>query len=139
MGIVDRITHSEGWALNRAIVLFAHGARDPEWAGPVRRLAAIIAGRSPSLRVRVAFLEFMAPSLPDAVEQLAADGVAEIVVVPVFLAQGGHLKRDVPVLVEQAAQRHPQCTFRLVPAVGEDAGVLEAMGDYALAALGGGA
>ncbi len=120
----------------RAIVLFAHGARDPEWAGPVRRLAACLTGGEPPVKAVVAFLEFMAPSLDDAVDGLVGEGVAEIVVVPVFLAQGGHLKRDVPGLIEVASRRHPGVRIRLVPPVGEDDGVLAAMADFARSTLG---
>ncbi|MCB1889316.1 MAG: CbiX/SirB N-terminal domain-containing protein [Rhodocyclaceae bacterium] len=119
----------------RAIVLFAHGARDPEWAGPVRRLAARLTERDPSVRAVPAFLEFMTPGLDAAVDALAEDGTGEILVVPVFLAQGGHLKRDVPVLVEAARARHPGIDIRLVAPVGEDDGVLDAMAEFALASL----
>jgi len=121
----------------RAIVLFAHGARDPEWAGPVRRLADRLMARDAGVRVVTAFLEFMAPGLEAAVDGLVGEGVGEILVVPVFLAQGGHLKRDVPVLVEAAAERHRGLRIRLVAPVGEDDGVLDAMALYALGALAG--
>ena len=121
--------------MTEAIVLFAHGARDPEWAGPVRRLAAKLEARAPAVRARPAFLEFMTPDLDQAVDALVADGASRILVVPVFLAQGGHLKRDVPQLVDAAARRHAACRVMLATAVGEDEGVLAAMADFALATL----
>ncbi|MBT0960925.1 sirohydrochlorin chelatase [Denitromonas iodatirespirans] len=114
------------------IVLFGHGARDPEWAGPMKRVAARIAERSPQTPVQVAFMEFLSPTLDEAVDTLVAAGCTELTVVPVFLAQGGHLKRDVPLLVETAAERHPQARLRLVTAAGEADGVVEAIADYAL-------
>ncbi|KAB2967635.1 CbiX/SirB N-terminal domain-containing protein [Zoogloea sp.] len=114
-----------------AIILFAHGARDPEWAKPAQRVAAALRSLRPETRVEVAFLEFMEPALADAVESAAASGASSIRVVPLFLAQGGHLKRDVPVLVEAARARHPGCRIELVAAVGEDEGVVQAMAAFA--------
>jgi sirohydrochlorin cobaltochelatase len=116
----------------RGIILFGHGARDPAWAAPMQRSAARIAERAPEVAVELAFLEFLTPDLNGAVDRLAARGVRDIVVVPVFLAQGGHLKRDVPVLVEAAAARHAELRLTLATAAGESAEVVEAIASYAL-------
>ncbi|MBX3680105.1 MAG: CbiX/SirB N-terminal domain-containing protein [Rhodocyclaceae bacterium] len=123
--------------MKQAVVLFAHGARDPAWAGPVRRLAATIAETAPDLVVEVAFLELMEPRLDEAIDRLVERGVRQVRVVPVFLAEGGHLKRDVPVLIDAARDRHPGCELVLVRAVGEDESVIRAMAAYALAGSGG--
>ena len=121
--------------MKEAIVLFAHGARDPEWARPVRRLAELVGAGEGGPRAEVAFMEFMGPTLELVVDGLATEGYEQILVVPVFLAQGGHLKRDVPELVMAAQRRHPDCRIRLTLAVGEDEGVLRAMADYAQRSL----
>lgn len=115
------------------IILFGHGARDPEWAGPMKRMAARIEAQAPQTPVALAFMEFMSPGLDEAVDALVGEGVARIRIVPVFLAQGGHLKRDVPVAVEQAATRHPQVVMRLMTAAGEADAVVDAIAGYALA------
>jgi len=122
--------------MKQAVVLFAHGARDPEWARPVRRIAAMVSGAAPELSVEVAFLELMAPSLDEAIDRMVAGGAQRVRVVPIFLAEGGHLKRDVPVLIEAARARHPDCEIELVRAVGEDEGVASAMAAYARDGLG---
>lgn len=117
---------------DRAVVLFGHGARDPEWARPMQRTREHLLGLEPGLRVELAFLEFMTPTLPSAIERLIAEGAKHLTVVPMFLAQGGHLKRDVPELVEAARARHPQCEIVQALAVGEADSVVAAIADYAL-------
>ncbi len=117
-----------------AIVLFAHGARDPDWALPARRVATEVQRLRPDASVVVAFLEFMEPNFADAVEAAAASGARLVRIVPLFLAQGGHLKRDVPALVEAAQAKHPDCRIELAQAVGEDAGVVHAMAVYSAGA-----
>ncbi len=119
-----------------ALVLFAHGARDPEWASPMRRVCAAVHAQAPDLRVELAFLEFMAPTLRDSVESLLGDGFEHIVVLPMFIAQGGHLKRDVPLLLDELRQLHPQTRFELACAVGEAEAVVQAMAEHVLALAG---
>ena len=114
-----------------AIVLFGHGARDPEWAGPMRRIRDTVLARADAPKVELAFLEFMQPTLPDAIVRIAASGVQRIAIVPIFLGQGGHLKRDLPILLEQVRAAHPECEITLAAAVGESASVIAAMADYA--------
>lgn len=119
----------------RALVLFAHGARAASWAAPFERLRDLTRARLPGVPVSLAFLELMEPRLPAEVARLAAGGIDEITVVPVFLGQGGHLLRDLPLLVEQLRVDHPGVAVKVVGAVGEDAAVLAAMTDYCVGAL----
>lgn len=119
----------------RALILFAHGARDPRWAEPFQRLQALIRAASPALRVELAFLELMSPRLPEIAETLAQDGCTHITIVPVFLGQGGHVRRDLPEIIDGLKAAHPQVQFRIATAVGEDDSVLAAMAAYCLQTL----
>lgn len=119
----------------KAMILFAHGARDPRWAEPFQRLQQIVHRRSPELIVSLAFLELMTPRLPERVAELVSDGVDDVTVVPVFLGQGGHVLRDLPLIVEELKQTYPQTTFHVAGAVGEDEQVLNAMATYCLDAI----
>jgi len=115
-----------------ALILFAHGARDPEWASPLRRVCAAVRTQAPGLRVELAFLELMSPNLRDSAESLVSDGFERVVVVPMFIAQAGHLKRDVPQLLEELRRLHPQTVFEQAGAVGEAEKVVQAMAAHVL-------
>lgn len=115
---------------SKALVLFAHGARDPRWAGPFNRLKSILQGRMPDAVVELAFLELMTPSLPETVDRLANQGIADVTVVPVFLGQGGHVLRDLPVLLDEMRRAHPEVTLKVAQAVGENDQVLNAIAEY---------
>lgn len=121
--------------MKRALVLFAHGARAASWAAPFERLRDAARARLPGVEVRLAFLELMEPRLPETVAALAADGVEAVTIVPVFLGQGGHLLRDLPLLAEGLRTAHPGLRVEVVGAVGEDPGVLAAMTDYCVGVL----
>jgi sirohydrochlorin cobaltochelatase len=120
--------------MTRALVLFAHGARAASWAAPFERLRALTQARMPGVPVSLAFLELMEPRLPAHVAALAHSGVTGITIVPVFLGQGGHLLRDLPLMVDQLLEDHPQLSIEVAGAVGEDPDVIKAMTDYCVAA-----
>ena len=114
------------------LLLFAHGARDPRWAQPFEAVAARLREERPDLPVRLAFLEFMTPDLPAAARELAAAGCRGVDIVPLFLGAGGHVRKDLPALVERLHHDHPDVRWRLQPAVGEMPLVIEAMARTAL-------
>jgi sirohydrochlorin cobaltochelatase len=119
-----------------AIVLFAHGAREARWADPFEAVAARVRAAAPERPVRLAFLELMTPSLGDAVGQLVGAGATRIDVVPLFLGTGGHLRRDLPALLETLRATHPAIALRLHAAIGEHPEVVDAMARAAVAAAG---
>jgi sirohydrochlorin cobaltochelatase len=114
------------------LVLFAHGARDPAWATSFLAVAERVRAARPGTPVALAFLEFMSPDLPAAGASLVAAGCTHVDIVPLFLGGGGHVRRDVPGLVEALHAAHPHCTFRLHPAAGETGRVIDALAAAAL-------
>jgi sirohydrochlorin cobaltochelatase len=114
--------------LKQGIVLFAHGSRDPEWARPFERIAAALVAKQPAAIVVLAFLEHGA-SLNEAFAALAAKGAVSIRVVPVFLGQGGHVKADLPALIERARAHHPELRVSVDAVIGEQPAVIEAIAE----------
>ncbi|WP_211632300.1 sirohydrochlorin chelatase [Paraburkholderia nemoris] len=116
------------------LVLFAHGARDVRWREPFERLAEKVraARGSDAGAVLLAFLELMEPDLPAAVGSLVSDGCSVVTVVPVFFGQGGHVRRDLPEVIERCRGAYPAVEIRCAVAVGEDEGVLDAVAGYCL-------
>ena len=115
-----------------AVVLFAHGSRDPLWRAPIDAVAAEVQQQAPNMAVRCAFLELMAPSLPDTVEALVQQGHRAIRVVPLFLGMGRHAREDLPQLCTELRQRHPDLLLDVQPAIGEQAEMTRSMARLAL-------
>ncbi|MFZ6727455.1 sirohydrochlorin chelatase [Undibacterium sp. MH2W] len=115
-----------------ALILFAHGARDPRWAAPFQRLQTMTQLSLPDVAVELAFLEFMTPTLPDLVATLVEQGCEQVTVSPIFLGQGGHVLRDLPILLDELRTRYPSLTIKLATAVGEEESVLQAIRDYCI-------
>ncbi len=115
------------------IILFAHGARDPEWARPVEAVAQRLRKGSPGRHVEVAFLEFMKPTLPEAVAEIVSEWApfagARIQILPFFIAQGGHLRKELPEMLGALRAQYPEQAFLLLPPLGELPAVQEAMAE----------
>ena len=114
----------------RGIVLFAHGARDPDWATPFHQVRSRLTASRPECRVELAFLELMAPNLEEAIERLVAEGAVAITVFPLFMAQGGHLKQDLPRILDDIRARHARIPIALEKPIGEVPEVLEAIATW---------
>jgi sirohydrochlorin cobaltochelatase len=117
--------------MQRGVLLFAHGARDPRWAEPFEAIAKRVRAADAALEVRLAFLEFMAPTLQEAGKDLALAGCDRVAVVPLFLGAGGHVRQDLPELLLNLQDAHPLVQWRLHPAIGEIETVIDAMASAA--------
>jgi len=114
-----------------ALILFAHGARDPRWAVPFERVLEHVRKAAPQRSAMLAYLEMMTPDLPSAIATQVAHGFDAITVVPLFLGLGGHLRSDLPRLIERARETHPGLIIDVKGPAGEDDAVVAALCAYA--------
>ena len=115
-----------------AIILFAHGSRDPLWHKPIQAVAERITQRSPNTVVRCAYLALTAPDLPHVANALVAEGATSLCVVPMFLGVGRHAREDLPELITALKAAHPSVDIACQPAVGEQSSLLDLLADIAL-------
>ncbi len=116
----------------RGIVLFAHGARDPDWARPFEAVRDRVRMSRPEYPIALAYLELMSPTLEEAIAALAAEGALAITVFPLFMAQGAHLKQDIPRILDAIRATHPRIPIALESAIGEVPEVLDAIAAWVL-------
>ena len=112
-----------------ALILFAHGARDPRWSAPFEAVAAQLRALQPARSVRLAYLEFMNPDLATAGAELVTAGARTIDIVPMFLGAGGHVRQDLPRQLEALRAAYPGTRFTLHPPIGEIEAVTRAMAE----------
>ena len=116
----------------RAIVLFAHGARDPQWGGPFTAIRERVRAARPEYPIEIAYLELMTPTLEEAIASVIAEGASAVTVFPLFMAQGGHLKQDLPRILDAIRASHPHIPIALAPPIGEVPEILEAVASWIL-------
>jgi sirohydrochlorin ferrochelatase len=90
------------------LLLVGHGSRSVEGAAEMLALAGLVGAALPDVAVDAGFLEMTDPPAGPVLDRLAAAGCGRVVVLPLVLLGAGHAKSDVPALVLEARQRHPE-------------------------------
>ncbi len=115
------------------LVLLAHGSRDPMWRTPIEAIARQAGQLDAQRLIRCAYLELSSPDLMACVRELAALGVRQIKVVPLFLGIGKHAREDMPKLVAKLRVEFPKINFTLAPAIGENERMITLIAQISLA------
>ncbi|WP_028961584.1 CbiX/SirB N-terminal domain-containing protein [Streptomyces sp. UNC401CLCol] len=87
------------------LLVVAHGSRDPRHAATVHELVRRVRARRPGLRVETGFLDFNVPSVGAVLEPLDAEGVRDVVALPLLLTRAFHAKADIPAVLSEAPPR----------------------------------
>ncbi|WP_267716171.1 sirohydrochlorin chelatase [Streptomyces sp. CoH17] len=87
------------------LLVVAHGSRDPRHAATVHALVRRIGALRPEVRVETGFLDFNVPSVQGVLESLDAEGVRDVVALPLLLTRAFHAKADIPAVLAAAPPR----------------------------------
>lgn len=105
--------------MKHALIVFGHGSRDPLWAETLEALRERLRSALPDTEVELAYLEFLKPTLAECADALWQRGCGDIAVMPAFVAEGAHLRLELPQLVEQARSGREGLSMWLLPAMGD--------------------
>ncbi|GHC37150.1 sirohydrochlorin chelatase [Aidingimonas halophila] len=112
--------------MTQALILLAHGSRDPHWRAPFDNLEAALQQRQQRM-IRLAYMELCEPSLETVTADLAANNVSKADVLPLFFASGRHLREDVPGQIDELHQVHPDIRLTLLAPVGDHPAFVDAL------------
>ena len=99
--------------MKTALLVMVHGSPRPVAHGDMFRVVEEVKARNVFDNVAVGFMECNEPTIPDAVDECAAEGATRVVAVPYFLHTGTHVADDLPTLLEEARERHPNVQFQM--------------------------
>ena len=100
------------------LLIIDHGSRRPDANRVIRQVAKMVREKSYFLIVQHAHMELAEPTIQQGFELCVAARVDTIVVQPYFLGPGRHSTIDIPRIVGEVAQKHPQVTIRLSDPLG---------------------
>lgn len=100
-----------------AIILLAHGSSDPRWCETFEKLAGPTLQSVPGSRI--AYMELAEPSIDTVVSEGVSQGKHTFTIVPLFLAAGRHLRKDVPGMITELEKTHG-VTISLAAPIGEN-------------------
>ncbi|MET9882911.1 sirohydrochlorin chelatase [Streptomyces sp. NPDC006430] len=100
------------------LLVIAHGSRDPRHAATVQALTRRARALRPGVRVETAYLDFNAPRVDQVLSALHAEGVRDVVALPLLLTRAFHAKADVPAVLAESTIRLPGLSIRLAEVLG---------------------
>jgi len=69
--------------------------------------------------VALAYLDYCSPTFEEVAKAAVKNGIKKLVVLPLFLSGGGHVRRDVPKIVADVVLRYPELNIEILPSIGE--------------------
>ena len=101
------------------LLIIAHGSRNPQSNKETATLTDAIRSRKNNFDIiDYAFLELAEPGISASVSSLANRGAKKISVLPLFLAKGNHMVRDIPEKIKTVCQEYPDIEINMLPHIG---------------------
>lgn len=104
----------------KAALIISHGSRFEKTKEEVLNLADKIQKRVSIDFVECAFLEIESPSIPDGIARCVLKGAREIIILLNFLNAGRHVDCDIPRIVDNARNKHPDVILVLTKPIGQN-------------------
>ena len=80
----------------KGMLLVGHGSTMPYNQELVEKTAVFIKEKNPGFIVKCGFMNMNKPSIKDSLEAFRHESIDSLVVVPLFLAKGVHIEKDIP-------------------------------------------
>jgi sirohydrochlorin ferrochelatase len=119
--------------MQTALLLIAHGSRQPEANADLRHVADELR-RLGFAVVAASFLELAEPDIDEGGSRCVEQGAERVVLTPYFLSAGVHVQRDLTAARERLAARFPGVDFRLAEPLGRHPLLLDVLVDRVRAA-----
>ena len=116
---------------NTAFILLAHGSRDPQWRRPFEVLLATLQMQFGNHAVYLAYMEMAEPTLADVAVTANQAGKTQWQIFPLFMSAGGHVRHDIPPMIESLKKNYPDVSVEILPPLGEHPLVHQAITEVA--------
>jgi sirohydrochlorin cobaltochelatase len=83
----------------KGLLLVGHGSKLPFNKELVEKTADHIARRYPEFVVKCGFMNLNSPTIPESLDAFRKESIDVLVVVPLFLAKGVHILKDIPEVI----------------------------------------
>ncbi len=104
------------------VLLLAHGSREKDTEHTMQAIRDYVKEElnRDDIIVEEAYMEFRNINLDGGILKLMEQGATEIKIVPYFLFEGVHIKRDIPYEIAAFQEKHPQVKITFGKTLGPD-------------------
>ncbi len=115
----------------KGLLLVAHGSRKEDSNDEIRELSDLVKHQTQEFEwADCAFLELTDPKVEEKVKQASQAGVTHLTVYPHFLAAGYHVATDLPEMLINLSDSHPDMSIHLIPHLGQVSGLAQLIVDH---------
>ena len=118
-GTVKKLKKNKYKKYKSCLILIAHGSKDPRWCKPFERIVNKLKKELSGNMVQLAYIEFALPPLSKVISNLRRKKVNDIKLLPLFMAVGFHIKRDIKEIISKTKSENPELKIEMLPPVGE--------------------
>ena len=104
----------------KGILIVGHGSRRKETERTLASVVETARKQLPVMPLEIAYMEFGERNIPAGLDILTGKGATEIAVVPYFLYDGMHIRKDIPETLEAYKSTHPGIVITMGSPLGED-------------------
>mgnify|MGYP001441670353 CR=1 FL=1 len=108
------------------IILISLGSPDPKWRQPFFDLTTTLQQTLNTSYIYTCFMEIASPTLDDIAKELISKQQFHAKVLPLFMASGGHVDKDIPKQIKMVHEQFPNLSLTLLPPIGEHQLVVDA-------------
>ena len=124
--------------MSTGFIVLGHGSKVEETREILKGIAATLRSRLQSEFVRYAALQFNEPDLPEVIESLADEGVTELIIMPLFMVDGNHIRQDIPEIIRDEEAKYPALKIKVAEHIGPDVRIADILIERANELLAGG-
>lgn len=123
--------HERSAPQTTALLLIAHGSRQPDANADLFHLADQLRGQGRYAIVETSFLELAEPNIEQGAEACVSQGASRVFLLPYFLSAGVHVQRDLTAHQKRLSETFPNVEFRLGQPLGRHPLLAEIVSDRA--------
>ncbi len=90
------------------VVLLGHGSKNLAAHEEFTQLRDLVRQLEPDREINLAYLQLKEPDLNSVIQKLVDEKNSEVIVIPVFLFAGNHIKEDIPELINDLKRNFPK-------------------------------
>jgi len=123
--------------MNTGFIVLGHGSKVSETVDILKDITDSLRKRLRLDAIHYAALQFNEPGLPEVINMLVEAGTNDIVVLPLFLTDGNHVREDIPGIINEECAKHPSVIIKLACHIGADMRITDILVDRIIGMIGG--
>ncbi|MBB6214602.1 sirohydrochlorin ferrochelatase [Anaerosolibacter carboniphilus] len=122
--------------MKRALFVLGHGSQAAEADLIFEQIVGMVKGMTSFELVGMGSLQISTPSFEEGIAALIEKGAEQVIIVPMFIFKGNHVKFDIPEKLVELQEKYPHVTFTMANHIGADERIAMIIEERAKEAIG---